>query len=221
MRLLFLGCSWTYGCELAEGSKSRFSTLIGKKLGADVDNIAENGSSNHKIARIFLEQDLEIYDKVFVQLSIPSRTEWYDPTGNFNRAKIREKLKEKTISKKWRDRQLVNLQKFIGGEWDQVLTDKRRYMITGKILDGKEWWLSYYEQLYTDHYGATEEMLIYNLVKNKLTRMGKKHFIFSINSKCRLPIDLQLNNRKYPRAGGNHPNEMGHLMIAKDIIALL
>ena len=222
MRLLFLGCSWTYGCELAEGSKSRFSTLIGKKLDADVVNLARNGMSNHAIARIFLEQDLESFDKIFVQLSHPARTEWYDPTGRFNKAKIIAKMKDRPhSSEKWRTKQLKNLVKFIGGEWDSILPNKKRFMTTGKILDGKEWWISYYEQIYTDHYGTTEEMLLFNLIKNKLTRMGKNHLIFSINPKCNLPIDLQLNNPKYPRAVANHPNEIGHLMIASDIMKLL
>ena len=49
MKLLFLGCSWTFGCELAEGRRAiqtiidkRYSTIIGKKLNAEVINLAEN-----------------------------------------------------------------------------------------------------------------------------------------------------------------------------------
>jgi len=222
MRLLFLGCSWTAGNELKNRKKSRFSTIIGKRLNAEVINLAENGLSNHAIARIFLEQDLESFDKIFVQLTHPSRTEWYDPTGEFNKVRIREKIKERfSDRKKWYDSQLVNLAKNIGGEWDRILVDKKRFLITGKVFEGKEWWIWYYEQIYTDQYGMSEEMLIYNLIKNKLKRLKKDHLILTINPKCKMSIDLQLNNPKYPRAVGNHPNEIGHSMIAPDIMKLL
>ena len=229
MRLLFLGCSWTYGAEIAEGKKmlekikeKRYSSIIGKRLDAEVVNLAENGFSNHAIARIFLEQDIESFDKIFVQLTYPSRTEWYDPTGMFNKAKILAKMKELSYkSEKWFEKQKRHLEKKEVGEWDKILVDKERYLTTGHLLEGKEWWIHYYEEIYNDKYGLTEEMLFFNLIKNKLKRLNKDHLIFSINPKCKLPIDLQLNLSKYPRAKGNHPNQMGHLMIASDIMKLL
>ena len=229
MRLLFLGCSWTYGAEIAEGKsmrekikEKRYSSIIGKRLDAEVVNLAENGFSNHAIARIFLEQDIESFDKIFAQLTLPSRTEWYDSTGNFNKAKIKAKMiTNMNLGKKWYRKQFQNLGKKIGGEWDRILVDKERYLTTGHLLEGKEWWKHYYEEIYQDQYGLTEEMLIFNLIKNKLKRLKKDHLILSINPKCTLPIDLQLNLPKYPRKKGNHPNEIGHSMIASDIIKLL
>ena len=222
MRLLFLGCSWTAGAELKKSEKSRFSTIIGNQLDAEVVNMSFNGSSNHMIARFFLSQDLESFDKIIAQLTLPSRTEWYDPTGNFNKAKIKAKMNANlNWGKLWYRKQLRNLGKKIGGEWDRILVDKERYLVTGNLLDGKEWWKHYYEEIYQDQYGLTEEMLIFNLIKNKLKRLKKDHLILSINPKCTLPIDLQLNLPKYPRKKGNHPNEIGHSMIASDIIKLL
>tara|TARA_B100000131_G_scaffold81445_1_gene78327 strand:+ start:1186 stop:1854 length:669 start_codon:yes stop_codon:yes gene_type:complete len=222
MRLLFLGCSWTAGAELEDKENTRFSTILGKHLNAEVVNVASGGSSNHRIARFFLKQDLESFDKIFAQLTLPSRTEWYDSTGNFNKAKIRAKMKANlNWGKKWYRRQLENLGKKFVGEWDRILVDEERYLITGNLLEGKEWWIHYFEDIYQDEYGITEEMLIFNLIKNKLKRLKKDHLIFSINGKCTLPIDLQLNLSKYPRAKGNHPNEIGHSMIASDIIKLL
>ena len=225
MRLLFLGCSWTYGAEIAEGKKmiekikeKRYSSIIGKRLDAEVVNLAQNGFSNHAIARIFLEQDLESFDKIFVQLTYPSRTEWYDPTGMFNKAKIRAKMKDFPNK---REKMLVRLQRKETRLWDRILVDQEKFLTTGKVLEGKEWWIHYFEEIYQDEYGLTEEMLIFNLIKNKLKRLNKDHFIFSIYPKCKLPIDLQLNLRKYPRAKGNHPNQIGHLMIASDIMKLL
>ena len=107
------------------------------------------------------------------------------------------------------------------GDWDHILVDRERFLITGNLLNGKEWWVHYYEEIYQDEYGLTEEMLFFNLIKNKLKRLKKDHLILSINPKCTLPIDLQLNLPKYPRAKGNHPNEIGHSMIASDIMKLL
>ena len=225
MRLLFLGCSWTWGCEIAVGKsmlekikEKRFSSIIGRRLDAEVVNLAENGFSNHAIARIFLEQDLESFDKIFVQLTYPSRTEWYDPTGMFNKAKTLAKMKDFPNK---REKLLVRLQRKETRLWDRIMMDKERFLITGNLLEGKEWWIHYFEEIYQDEYGFTEEMLIFNLIKNKLKRLNKDHFIFSIYPKCKLPIDLQLNLRKYPRAKGNHPNQTGHLMIASDIMKLL
>ena len=94
-------------------------------------------------------------------------------------------------------------------------------MTTGNILEGKEWWEHYYEEIYTDEYGNVEERLIYNLIKNKLVRMNKKHVISTINPDCTLPIDINLKKGKYPRAKGNHPNALGHIMIASHIMRLL
>lgn len=225
MRLLFLGCSWTWGCEIAVGKsmlekikEKRFSSIIGRRLDAEVVNLAENGFSNHAIARIFLEQDLESFDKIFVQLTYPSRTEWYDPTGMFNKVKLLAKIKEfPNKREKW----LKRLEKKETRLWDRILGGKERFLTTGKVLEGKEWWIHYFEEIYHDEYGLTEEMLFFNLIKNKLKRMSKDHLIFSINPKCKLPIDLQLNLSKYPRAKQNHPNALGHSMIASDIMKLL
>ena len=38
MKLLTIGCSWTYGDELKNIQEHRFSSILGRKLGADVDN---------------------------------------------------------------------------------------------------------------------------------------------------------------------------------------
>ena len=229
MRLLFLGCSWTYGCELADGQdmkkiieQKRFSTIIGKKLNAEVINLADNGMSNHGIARIFLKQDLSKYDIIFVQMTLPERTEWYDSTGMFHKAKILAKIKEcpnrtEVLLKKLEKR--LSIAK--NGEWDKILPNLKRFMTTGNILEGKEWWEHYYEEIYTDEYGNVEERLIYNLIKNKLVRMNKKHVISTINPDCTLPIDINLKKGKYPRAKGNHPNALGHIMIASHIMRLL
>lgn len=224
MKILFLGCSWTNGYELGlveDREKYRFSTIIGRKLNAEVVNLSEPGRSNHAIARIFLEQDLSQYDRVFVQMSHNNRFEWYDPTGESQNVKLREKIERS--SGKERERQLKVLSKPIPTQnlWDKILVTKKQYMTTGNVFEGKEWWQRFYEEIYGDKLGESQEYMYFHLFKNRLTTLNIPHLIFSINFECKVPIDLQLNQMKYPRAKGLHPNKIGHIMIANDILKLL
>lgn len=222
MKLLFLGCSWTWGDELQNREKERYSSIIGQRLNADVVNLSTPGYSNHAIARIFLDQNLEQYDYVFVQLTHPSRVEFFDEGGlaaNIQNKRLREKLWKKFKQEKANLRYKKSM--YTSKLWHRVMVDRKRFMETGYKLDGKEWWEIYYEEIYHDKFGDSEEMLMYNLIRNRLTLLNKKHVISSINPKCKVPVDLLLNNSKYPRAQGNHPNHMGHLMVASDIMKLL
>ena len=222
MKLLFLGCSWTWGDELQNREKDRYSSIIGKRLNADVVNLAENGFSNHAIARIFLDQNLDQYDYVFVQLTHPSRAEFFDKDGitaDIKNKRLKEKLAKIYEQEKAKLKYKQNI--FKNKMWQRIMPNVKRFMETGYKLDGKEWWELYYEEIYHDKFGDSEELLIYSLIRNRLTILNKKHFISSINPKCKVPVDLLLNNPKYPRARGNHPTNMGHLMIASDIIKLL
>ena len=222
MKLLFLGCSWTWGDELQNREKDRYSSIIGKKLNADVVNLAENGFSNHAIARIFLDQNLDQYDYVFVQLTHPSRAEFFDKDGitaDIKNKRLRKKLAKIYDQEKAKLKYKQNI--FKNKMWQRIMPNVKRFMETGYKLDGKEWWELYYEEIYHDKFGDSEELLIYSLIRNRLTILNKKHFISSINPKCKVPVDLLLNNPKYPRAQGNHPTNMGHLMIASDIMKLL
>ena len=224
MKILFLGCSWTNGYELGlveDREKYRFSTIIGRKLNAEVVNLSEPGRSNHAIARIFLEQDLSQYDRVFVQMSHNNRFEWYDPTGESQNVKLREKIERS--SGKERERQLKVLSKPIPTQnlWDKILVTKKQYMTTGNVFEGKEWWQRFYEEIYGDKLGESQEYMYFHLFKNRLTTLNIPHLIFSINFECKVPIDIQLNQMKYPRAKGLHPNKIGHIMLANDILKLL
>ena len=224
MKILFLGCSWTNGYELGlveDREKYRYSTIIGRRLNAEVVNLSEPGRSNHAIARIFLEQDLSQYDRVFVQMSHNNRFEWYDPTGESQKVKLREKIERS--SGKERERQLKVLSKPIPTQnlWDKILVTKKRFMTTGNVFEGKEWWQRFYEEIYGDKLGESQEYMYFHLFKNRLTTLNIPHLIFSINFECKVPIDLQLNQMKYPRAKGLHPNKIGHIMIANDILKLL
>jgi hypothetical protein len=78
MDFLFVGCSNTWGDELREPSNSRYSKLLCDSLGVNEHNIAECGTSNDWIARRTVEEtQKKKYDRVYVQLTVPVRSELY------------------------------------------------------------------------------------------------------------------------------------------------
>lgn len=100
-KILFNGCSWTYGAELPvfseyEWEKWRYSTIVANNFRCEHLNIAMNGSSNDRIVRTTIEElENNKYDLVVVQWSLHERTE-INETSDYskfiklspNRAKI-------------------------------------------------------------------------------------------------------------------------------------
>ena len=56
MEILFVGCSITWGDELQDRMKDRYSRLVCDALGANETNVAECGTSNDWIARRTVEE---------------------------------------------------------------------------------------------------------------------------------------------------------------------
>ena len=84
MNILFVGCSITWGDELKDRLNTRYSKLVCDALGANETNIAECGQSNDWIARRTLEETRKKkYDRVYVQLTMPSRLEYFTEKGAF------------------------------------------------------------------------------------------------------------------------------------------
>lgn len=231
MKLFFVGDSWTWGDGLAKENEKpikvipekRFSTIIGRQLGAEVINKSWCGLSNHAITRILLEQDLEQYDYIFVQFTYPARTEFFDVTGIPHNARKKTTLEQfkKNIPTKYEKFKKKLDNEVFTSRWQNILPYFFRWMEAGFLLDGREFYEQWYEEIYHDEMGRVDEMLLYNLVKTKLTILNKKHVITTIFPKSTLPFDLNLNKSKYPLDKTNHPTHMGHIMIARDIMKLL
>ena len=82
MEILFVGCSITWGDELQDRLKDRYSRLVCDALGANETNIAECGGSNDWIARRTAEEvQKKEYDRVYVQLTVPNRLEYFTEKG--------------------------------------------------------------------------------------------------------------------------------------------
>ena len=89
MDFLFVGCSNTEGHELKDRFSTRYSKLICDALGANEYNIAEGGRSNDWIARRTVEETRKkLYKRVYVQLTMPSRIEYYTEDGQELKFKI-------------------------------------------------------------------------------------------------------------------------------------
>ena len=89
MDILFVGCSHTAGHELKDRFSTRYSKLICDALGANEYNIAEGGRSNDWIARRTVKETRKkLYKRVYVQLTMPSRIEYYTEDGQALKFKI-------------------------------------------------------------------------------------------------------------------------------------
>jgi len=78
MKIYFDGCSRTWGGELENREQERFSSLICKKLDAEEYNISRGGASNERIVRqLLVENDITDYDLAIIQMTFPSRTEYF------------------------------------------------------------------------------------------------------------------------------------------------
>lgn len=51
MNILFSGCSWTFGSELEDHEKSRFSRLVCDRIGATEINVAKRGCANEVVCK--------------------------------------------------------------------------------------------------------------------------------------------------------------------------
>ena len=104
MDILFVGCSITWGDELKDRLNTRYSKLICDALGANETNIAECGMSNDWIARRTVEETRKKkYDRVYVQLTMPSRLEYFTDKGpcKFHHHMVSQKDKPYYTEGRW------------------------------------------------------------------------------------------------------------------------
>lgn len=75
MKILFTGCSHTYGAELKCPTESRYSKLVSDHFGTDDNNIAKSRASNYHLLSRATDHILKDsnYDLCFVQLTNENR----------------------------------------------------------------------------------------------------------------------------------------------------
>ena len=82
MKILFHGCSITWGDELEDRENERYSKLVSDKFDTKDNNIALCGNSNDLIVRSAIDYLKENkVDIVVLQFTVHSRMEWFDKQG--------------------------------------------------------------------------------------------------------------------------------------------
>lgn len=198
MKIYYDGCSWTWGDELEDKDK-RYSKIISNHYKAEEYNIAESGGCNRRIVRNILDHNIDDFDLFVIQMTMQSRTEWYDEDEKKFRA--------------------------VKASLPSHLSDEER-----------KYWHAYYEKIYHKKYGIADERIFYYLLREILR--DKKHIIVTCSRESFVPYDMDISldlydNKKrhaihkqwgdkppYPSlknylARGNHPNELGHKIIAE------
>tara|TARA_B100000902_G_scaffold3954_1_gene5091 strand:- start:189 stop:773 length:585 start_codon:yes stop_codon:yes gene_type:complete len=194
MKIYFDGCSWTYGGELEEEHREsqRFSRLVCEELGAEEYNISKGGASNNRIVRqLLVENNISDYDLAIIQMTYPSRTEYYD--------------------KKWKG---ITIQ-------DTPLWNPKTWINKRYVIDHEDFWTYYYSKIYDEYYGSVYENISAITIRNHCKVNNVKLILTTINKNKEMKFDFDLDNKRYPRASGYHPNKDGHRLIAENLLELV
>ena len=205
MKIYFDGCSFTYGSELKDRLKSRYSRLLCDHFDAEEYNIAKGGGSNRRIARNLLEHDLSQYDMVVLQMTKRQRTEYYSHK-HWQRVSWAKVVRNGIMSRK---------NNTSSKHWGRAERDDGNYE---RYVKDRDFWETYYRDIYNDEYGKSDEKIYYNLFKGLLR--NKPHVILSIEKKPSVPVDIMID-KNIPRVTSkydSHPNAEGHKLISKKII---
>ena len=82
MKILFHGCSITWGDELEDRENERYSKLVSNHFLTEDCNISHCGNSNDRIVRESIKQLQDnTFDIVVLQFTVHSRMEWFDKQG--------------------------------------------------------------------------------------------------------------------------------------------
>ena len=196
MRLYFSGCSWTYGQELEDREKSRFSTLVGEHFKAEVINTGKKGSSIQRMLRTTYElcNPKEI-DAAILQFTMPARTECFVDGLHW----------------KTRDSSFINL-------YPKCRPDNLSSYL---LPDYWDYLQSYYKTAYTEEYGLTQEYIVFQALQDYFARYNVPVVTMTLNSESPLPFDIFLRKENLPLAPRTHPTEEGHKIIAGKIQKIL
>tara|TARA_B100000963_G_scaffold164_1_gene172 strand:- start:23615 stop:24244 length:630 start_codon:yes stop_codon:yes gene_type:complete len=209
MKIYFDGCSMTHGRGyLGEDFKNiRWSKILCNQLGAEEYNISSSGSSNQRILRNLATKNFnEKYDLAVIQLTFPSRTEYYDG----------EKFKQiNSHVVRRRDGSYNVAKKGIHGLSREV---------RNKNNGGSSYfWEMYFNRIYDDVYGHTIEEMVYNSVKSICKVKNIPLIMLSCFRTTKLSYDIMILPEIYePVSDTNlHPSVSSQISIASDVYNLL
>ena len=208
MKIYFDGCSYTEGIGyLGEDYlDKRWSKLLCTKLGAEEYNISESGGSNQRILRnISTTHYNDTYDIAIIQLTFPSRTEFYNG----------ERFKS------------INSHIVRRGDGSYFILQADARGLKKHNGSSSAYWKIYYERIYDDMYGETMEQMVYNSVKSIFKEKNTKLILLSCYENTKLNYDITITPQTYPVVGNvngkfnHHPSVDAQKLIANDIYNLL
>ena len=209
MKIYFDGCSMTHGRGyLGEDFKNiRWSKILCNQLGADEYNISTSGSSNQRILRNLATKNFnEKYDLAVIQLTFPSRTEYYNG----------EKFKQ------------INSHVVRRRDGSYNVAKKGIHGLSRRVRDkdnggSSYFWEMYFNRIYDDVYGHTIEEMVYNSVKSICKVKNIPLIMLSCFRNTKLSYDIMILPEIYePVSDTNlHPSVSSQISIASDVYNLL
>ena len=234
MKILFSGDSFTYGDELENPEKYRFSNLVSDHFHAEEINLGTNGASNDKIVRnVFEYLSLWDVDAVIIQFSVLAR---FDVYNHNDPAILIKNAVDPSNNEGWVSIAPAN----IGGEFGEVdhfrksraipyykhiqdnVTDQQRYFQQILLL-----------QLYLKQKNIPYVMLHLESFKYKWHKVHKPNYYMDQCEEFESIIPNiigehfgeyfcpDLRKKGHPEKHGTHPNIKGHRLIADHIIGKL
>ena len=209
MKIYFDGCSMTHGRGyLGEDFKNiRWSKILCNQLGAEEYNISSSGSSNQRILRNLATKNFnEKYDLAVIQLTFPSRTEYYD-------------------GKKFKQ---INSHVVRRSDGSYNVAKKGIHGLSRRVRDkdnggSSYFWEMYFNRIYDDVYGHTIEEMVHNSVKSICKVKNIPLIMLSCFRNTKLSYDIMILPEIYePVSDTNlHPSVSSQKSIASDVYNLL
>ena len=234
MKILFSGDSFTYGDELENHKKDRYSKLVSDHFHAEEINLATNGASNDKIVRnVFEHLSLWDVDAIVIQFSVLSR---FDVYNHNDPAVLIKNAIDPLNNEGWVSIAPSN----IGGEFGHVdhfrksraipyykhiqdnITDQQRYFQQILLL-----------QMYLKQKNIPYVMLHLESFEYKWHKVHKPNYYMDQCEEFESIIPNiigehfgeyfcpDLRKMGHPEKHGTHPNIKGHRLIADHIIGKL
>lgn len=205
MRIYFDGCSWTFGGELENPFEERFSKIICDELGAQEINLSRPGGSNDRIVRqLLVENNIEEYDLVIIQMTFPARTEWYSGVeGKDLWKKVNPKFNYETYIRN----QGVHHPKITKNDVEKTIRDK--------FETHKDFWKYWYMNVANEVFFDVKEDIHFQTIRNHCKAKGVPLILSSINRWSKLGFDFMLNTKGLKVHQYGHPTKESHQKFAK------